>query len=97
MQVPYANKWQKEMNKLRTIAINCDLTEEMKWGRPCFTFLRKNIVLISPLKEHVRSHSSKAVCLRTPSASLKGSESTRRPRDGSSSRPLKRSQPCSLP
>ena len=51
MQVPYANKWQKEMDKLRTIAINCDLTEEIKWGKPCFTFLKKNIVIIIPLKE----------------------------------------------
>lgn len=51
MQVPYANKWRKEMDKLRTIAINCDLTEEMKWGKPCFTFLKKNIAIIIPLKE----------------------------------------------
>lgn len=51
MQVPYANKWQNEMDKLRTIAINCDLTEEIKWGKPCFTFLKKNIVIIIPLKE----------------------------------------------
>ena len=51
MQVPYANQWQKEMDKLRKIAMNCDLTEEIKWGKPCFTFLKKNIVIIIPLKE----------------------------------------------
>jgi uncharacterized protein YdeI (YjbR/CyaY-like superfamily) len=51
MQVPYANKWQKEINKLRSIAINCDLTEETKWGKPCFTYLKKNIAIIIPLKE----------------------------------------------
>lgn len=51
MRVPYANKWQKEMDKLRTIAMSCDLTEEIKWGKPCFTFLKRNIVIIIPLKE----------------------------------------------
>lgn len=51
MQVPYAKKWQKEIDKLRTIALDCDLTEELKWGKPCFTFLKKNIAIIIPLKE----------------------------------------------
>jgi uncharacterized protein YdeI (YjbR/CyaY-like superfamily) len=51
MQVPYAKKWQKETHKLRNIALDCYLTEEMKWGKPCFTFLRKNIAIVIPLKE----------------------------------------------
>ena len=38
MKVPYAKKWQKETDKLRQIALDCDLTEELKWGKPCFTF-----------------------------------------------------------
>jgi uncharacterized protein YdeI (YjbR/CyaY-like superfamily) len=49
MKVPYAKKWQKETDKLRKIALDCDLTEELKWGKPCFTFLKKNVVI--PLKE----------------------------------------------
>jgi len=37
MKVPYAKKWQKEIDKLRLIAFDCDLREELKWGKPCFT------------------------------------------------------------
>ena len=51
MQVPYAKKWQKETDKLRKIALDCDLTEELKWGKPCFTFLKKNVAIVIPLKE----------------------------------------------
>src|SRR5229473_5942571 len=36
MEVPYAKKWQKETDKLRQIALDCDLTEELKWGKPFF-------------------------------------------------------------
>jgi uncharacterized protein YdeI (YjbR/CyaY-like superfamily) len=51
MKVPYAAKWQKETDKLRKIALDCDLTEELKWGKPCFTFLKKNVAIVIPLKE----------------------------------------------
>jgi Domain of unknown function (DU1801) len=51
MKVPYAKKWQKETDALRKIALDCDLTEELKWGKPCFTFLKKNVAIIIPLKE----------------------------------------------
>lgn len=51
MKVPYAKKWQKETDRLRKIALNCDLTEELKWGKPCFTFLKRNVAIIIPLKE----------------------------------------------
>jgi uncharacterized protein YdeI (YjbR/CyaY-like superfamily) len=51
MKVPYATKWQKEIDKLRKIALDCDLTEELKWGKPCFTFLKKNVAIVIPLKE----------------------------------------------
>jgi uncharacterized protein YdeI (YjbR/CyaY-like superfamily) len=51
MKVPFAKKWQKETDKLRKIARDCDLTEELKWGKSCFTFQKKNVVVIIPLKE----------------------------------------------
>ena len=51
MKVPYAKKWHKETDKLRQIALDCDLTEELKWGKPCFTFLKKNVAIVIPLKE----------------------------------------------
>lgn len=42
-----AKKWQEELEKLRTIVLDCQLTEELKWGQPCYTFQKKNIVIIS--------------------------------------------------
>ena len=51
MKVPYAKKWQKETDKLRQIALDCGLTEELKWGKPCFTFLKKNVAIVIPLNE----------------------------------------------
>ena len=47
-----AKKWQEEMEKLRTIVLDCGLTEELKWGCPCYTFQKSNIVLIHVFKEY---------------------------------------------
>ena len=47
-----AKKWQKEMEKLRRISLGCGLTEELKWGKPCYTFQNSNIVLIHGFKEY---------------------------------------------
>ena len=47
-----AKKWQKELEKLRTIVLDCGLTEELKWGVPCYTFQKSNIVLIHVFKEY---------------------------------------------
>lgn len=51
MKVPYAEKWRRETDKLRKIALGCDLTEEMKWDKSCFTHRKKNIAIIIPLKD----------------------------------------------
>ena len=45
-------KWQKEIEQLRTIILDCGLTEELKWGCPCYTFQESNIVLIHVFKEY---------------------------------------------
>jgi len=45
-------KWQEELVKLRTIILDCQLTEELKWGVPCYTFQKSNIVLIHVFKEY---------------------------------------------
>ena len=45
-------KWQEEFEKLRMIILDCQLTEELKWGVPCYTFQKKNIVLIHGFKEY---------------------------------------------
>jgi uncharacterized protein YdeI (YjbR/CyaY-like superfamily) len=51
MKVPYAKKWQKETDKLRKIALDCDLVEELKWGKSCFTFQKENVAIVIPLKD----------------------------------------------
>jgi uncharacterized protein YdeI (YjbR/CyaY-like superfamily) len=47
-----AQKWQEGFQKLRMIVLDCQLTEELKWGCPCYTFRKKNIVLIHGFKEY---------------------------------------------
>jgi uncharacterized protein YdeI (YjbR/CyaY-like superfamily) len=47
-----AEKWQEEFEKLRMITLGCGLTEELKWGCPCYTFQKRNIVLIHGFKEY---------------------------------------------
>src|SRR3989337_1256574 len=47
-----AKKWQEEYERLRMIALDCGLTEELKWGCPCYTFDNSNIVLIHRFKEY---------------------------------------------
>ena len=47
-----AIKWQKEMEKLRTIVLDCSLTEELKWYQPCYSFQKSNILNISGFKEY---------------------------------------------
>ena len=47
-----AKKWQQELKKLRTIILDCQLTEELKWSKPCYTFQENNVVILLPLKEH---------------------------------------------
>ena len=47
-----AKKWQEELAQLRRIILDCDLTEELKWGVPCYTFGKSNVVLIHVFKEY---------------------------------------------
>jgi uncharacterized protein YdeI (YjbR/CyaY-like superfamily) len=45
-------KWQEEYEKLRDIILDCGLEEELKWGCPCYTYEKQNIVLIHGFKEY---------------------------------------------
>jgi uncharacterized protein YdeI (YjbR/CyaY-like superfamily) len=45
-----AKMWQDEYDKLRTIILGCGLAEELKWGCPCYTYEKRNIVLIHGFK-----------------------------------------------
>src|SRR6266536_1714087 len=47
-----AKNWQQEFAKLRMIILDCGLSEELKWGVPCYTFEKRNIVLIHGFKEY---------------------------------------------
>ena len=47
-----AKRWQDELEQLRMIVLDCGLTEELKWGVPCYTFQKSNIVLIHAFKEY---------------------------------------------
>jgi uncharacterized protein YdeI (YjbR/CyaY-like superfamily) len=66
MKIPYAKKWQREVDKLRKIALDCDLTEETKWGKSCFTFQKKNVVIVIPLKEACSLTFFKGALLKDP-------------------------------
>ena len=47
-----AKSWKEESTKLRTIILDCGLTEELKWGKPCYTYQKSNIVLIHGFKDY---------------------------------------------
>ena len=47
-----APKWQEEIKCLRKILLDCGLTEELKWGKPCFMSQGKNIVVIQSFKAY---------------------------------------------
>ena len=47
-----AQKWQQEIERMRTIMLDCGLSEELKWGCPCYTFQKNNIALIHVFKEY---------------------------------------------
>src|SRR5215469_8054287 len=66
MKVPYAKKWQKETDKLRKIVLDCDLTEELKWGKPCFTYQKKNVAIVIPLKDVCALSFFKGALLKDP-------------------------------
>src|SRR6476469_4239045 len=47
-----AKNWLEKIGRLRRIVLECGLTEELKWGCPCYTFQKSNIVLIHLFKEY---------------------------------------------
>src|SRR4051812_14146894 len=61
-----AKKWREEIELLRTIILDCDLTEELKWGCPCYTFEKSNIVLIHVFKEYCAVLFFKGALLKDP-------------------------------
>jgi uncharacterized protein YdeI (YjbR/CyaY-like superfamily) len=64
-------KWQEEMEKLRMTILDCGLTEELKWGKPCYTFQNSNIVIIQGFKEFCALLFCKGALLKDPRDILK--------------------------
>ncbi len=65
-----SKKWQDALEKLRMIVLDCPLTEELKWGVPCYTFQKRNIVLIHIFKEYCALLFVKGVLLKDTSGIL---------------------------
>src|SRR6266496_6152436 len=61
-----AKKWQEEFEKFRNVVLECGLTEELKWGCPCYTFKKRNIVLIHGFKEYCALLFFKGALLKDP-------------------------------
>jgi uncharacterized protein YdeI (YjbR/CyaY-like superfamily) len=68
--VSQLDKWQKETEKLRAIALGCELTEELKWGCPCYTFQDANVVLIHGFKDYCALLFFKGALLKDPNRIL---------------------------
>jgi uncharacterized protein YdeI (YjbR/CyaY-like superfamily) len=65
-----AKTWQEEQTKLRDIILDCGLTEELKWGTPCYTFEGSNIVLIHAFKEYCALLFFKGALMKDPKGVL---------------------------
>jgi uncharacterized protein YdeI (YjbR/CyaY-like superfamily) len=63
-------KWQEEYKALRNIMLQCDLTEELKWGVPCYSYNKKNVVLIHGFKEYCAILFVKGALLKDPDGIL---------------------------
>ncbi|MEJ2903241.1 YdeI/OmpD-associated family protein [Pedobacter panaciterrae] len=63
-------KWQEEIERLRVIVLSSGLTEELKWGCPCYTYQNSNIVLIHVFKEYCALLFFKGTLLNDPNGIL---------------------------
>ncbi|KAF2334044.1 YdeI/OmpD-associated family protein [Flavobacterium ginsenosidimutans] len=61
-----AEKWKSELEQMRTIVLDCHLSEELKWGCPCYTFDNANIVLIHSFKEYCAFLFFKGALMKDP-------------------------------
>lgn len=64
------DKWQEEIEQLRKVSLDCGLTEEFKWRKPCYTFQGSNIAIIQPFKEYCALMFFKGVLLKDPKGIL---------------------------
>ena len=72
-------RWQRELEKLRAIVLDCGLTEEVKWRNPCYTHQGRNIVLIHVFKEYCALLFFKGALLNDPAGVLIQQTKNRKP------------------
>jgi uncharacterized protein YdeI (YjbR/CyaY-like superfamily) len=65
-----AKEWREEFEILRKIILDCQLTEELKWGKPCYTFQQSNVVVIQGFKEYCALMFFKGALLEDPDGIL---------------------------
>ena len=65
------NNWRKELKYLRAILLDCGLTEELKWSVPCYTFQKKNILILAAFKEYCAISFFKGALLQDAHSLLK--------------------------
>ncbi|MDB6056170.1 MAG: hypothetical protein JWO95_14 [Verrucomicrobiales bacterium] len=65
-----AKTWQQETERLRKISLDCGLTEELKWGKPCYSFQESNVVIIQGFKESCALLFCKGSLLKDPKSLL---------------------------
>jgi uncharacterized protein YdeI (YjbR/CyaY-like superfamily) len=65
-----AKKWQEELERLRMIILQCELTEELKWDKPCYTFQKSNIVILQGFKDSCALLFAKGALLNDPNSIL---------------------------
>jgi uncharacterized protein YdeI (YjbR/CyaY-like superfamily) len=64
------DKWRGEFEKLRAILLDCGLSEDLKWGQPCYAYEGKNVALIHGFKEYCAILFHKGVLLKDPKGVL---------------------------
>jgi uncharacterized protein YdeI (YjbR/CyaY-like superfamily) len=65
-----AEKWRDEMEALRSVALDCGLSEELKWGKPCYSFKKGNVAIIQPFKDRCALMFFKGALLNDPDGVL---------------------------
>ena len=61
-----AKQWQPEFQKLRKLALSCGLAEDLKWGKPCYTFEESNIAIVQGFKESIALMFFKGSLMKDP-------------------------------
>jgi uncharacterized protein YdeI (YjbR/CyaY-like superfamily) len=65
------SKWKKELEELRSIILECDLVEDVKWSQPCYSFNKKNICIIGELQDCAVVGFFKGALMKDPKGILK--------------------------